>query len=320
MKDKSSPQGIVASALLDVFKAAMRAPGTKDALNKKIKSSSPRLREKLANILKDDEKSETMKGFSYNDEEDFSDGLHPFFIKRIVPVTGFEVIMVIGGLLVGILSIPNIGDRIANMLRERFHISREAQFAIARLIGSAGKIGSFILGTLITINKVLTMNNFLQMAADKNYNEKSFSDSLVSLYKNPITRSAVVKSAYKLDDHGRDVIRGVLARGGQTVNFSELDLEFSSLNNLRQRMRPQLEVQKPKPLDIVMTIARVIASMLAVPGMGFIIAGILNSFISMNQLDLIIAGAVFSLLGQFGKQFIDDIQKIKGAMIGTEPI
>jgi hypothetical protein len=312
MVNSNSPEGIVSTALLDVFKTAIKAPGTKEGLLAKIKTMPPKFKSKLVAILKQDSKESVLNSFSQLQDENFA--TLPFFEKRIVPVTAFEVIMVIGGLLVGVLSLPNIGDRIANMLRERFHISREAQFAISRLISSAGKIGSFILGTLITINKVISASNFLRQAASEDYNESSFRGTLVALYKNPVTRSGVIKAAYRLDDNQRSIIRSILSRGGVTANFSELNFALSTVYDLRKH-RPQLEVQKPKAVDIVMTVVRVIAEMLAIPGMGFVISGILNSFIRMNQLDLLISGAVFTILGQFGKRFIDDLMKIKSNMI-----
>lgn len=236
--------------LLDVIISLQNDPATASAINGQIDKLSQKKRTDVLQLINnrrnDVETNGVEIGYSSNRvinrgrSRNNGNRYHNFSFA----ITGFEIVMLLAGLIVAVLQLPNFGLRVANLLRDKFKISHESQLRLIRVIDLIGNVAPKAMTALVAINSVVESQ--AARAVDKSINFKSATKlasggthkykfwvtTYNNLYRNKATRPAVIRAIQNLES-GQDkfIAKNILRILGHTVTFSDVSGDDIGIND-----------------------------------------------------------------------------------------
>lgn len=266
---------------------------------------------KLLNALEETakQKATARVNFSECGEIDFSTAWaidKTWLVARNFKIHPLMIIALLVAFIFSLLQIPNLGLRIGNLLRNKFHISRKAQVAVGEVFNFLSKIAKDVTSAFSSVLKY--MAPVTPMVA-----VTPFQDTLLNISQDSRTRSAYQRIVNQLGPRDKQIIDS-LTTGTKSRSFSQY--QFAQMPfNPRLRGQTMMEQGEPSDVDEILTVARVITQMLAFPGVGQIVMIFASQFIPITMLTVLLGGALVGAGGALATKGIDSIQRLRDQMV-----
>ena len=245
-----------------------------------------------------------------------------WLVARNFKIHPIMIIALLVAFIFSLLQIPNLGLRIGNLLRNKFHLSRKAQVAVTEVFNFLSKVAKDVTQAFSNVIKYMTpVTPMLSVTP--------FHDTIINLSQDYNTKSAFRNVCAKLDPWDKKIIDSMttgLPRSASfsqrdTVNFARMPSEVNSVNFARMPFNPQLRSQQQieqgdtSDIDEILTAIRVITQMLAYPGIGQIVMIFASQFIPITQLTVLLGGALVGAGGALATKGIDSVQRLRDQMV-----
>ena len=233
-----------------------------------------------------------------------------WLVARNFKIHPVMVIALLVAFIFSLLQIPNLGLRIGNLLRNKFHLSRKAQVAVTEVFNFLSKVAKDVTQAFSNVIKYMApVTPMLSVTP--------FHDTIINLSQDYNTKNAFRNVCAKLDPWDKKIIDSMTTGLSRSASFSQnTTVNFARMPfNPQLRSQQQMEQGDTSDIDEILTAIRVITQMLAYPGIGQIVMIFASQFIPITQLTVLIGGALVGAGGALATKSIDSVQRLRDQMV-----